>query len=292
MFSVLIPIYNYSISNLVQPIYYQLKKQSNNFEIILVDDFSQLFKEENKKFATGKDNIILIELPQNIGRAKIRNYLAEKAKYEYLIFLDCDVLVNEYFISNYLQYIKHDVVCGGRNYLKNKPSNEFILHWKYGRIKEHKAQKNKKFFSTNFFIKKEVFEQIKFDESINGYGHEDTIFAIDLKKRNFKIEFIDNPVFHIGLDSNENFIKKTENWISNSQLLINKYRNLIIEEITLYKVYYKISKLGLTCLLLMLYKILHRIIRKKLLNKNPKIFFLDIYKLLFLAKILKTNESN
>lgn len=290
MFSVLIPIYNYNISRLIQSIYYQLEKECNFFEIILVDDCSTKHKYENKKFVENKQNIVYIELKENIGRARIRNYLADKARYENLIFLDCDVIVNENFVLNYKKHIDKDIVCGGIDYLKQKPTEDYILHWKYGLIKEKKAQKKKKFFSSNFLIKKKIFKQIKFDEKISVYGHEDTVFAISLKKLNYKIDFIENPVYHLGLDTNEQFLKKTENWIKNSPQLIEKYGQDIINEIRLYKFYFKISKYKLDSLLILLYKLFLKTIKKKLFNKNPKIFFLDIYKLLFLAKILKTNE--
>ena len=50
-------------------------------EIVAIDDSSIVYKEENRK-ALNNTNHRYIELPNNIGRAAIRNKLATIAKYE------------------------------------------------------------------------------------------------------------------------------------------------------------------------------------------------------------------
>ena len=48
-------------------------------------------------------------------------------------------------------------------------------------------------------ISKTCFEQISFNEDLQGYGHEDTLFGYELDKKNIQIHHLDNPVLN-GLD--------------------------------------------------------------------------------------------
>src|ERR1044071_5613337 len=105
MLSILIPVYNFDVTGLAASL--QASETNIPFEIICLDDGSApMFKAINKKIA-GLENIIYEELPQNIGRSKIRNLLAERAKYEYLLFLDCDsTAVSGRFLSSYVSNVK------------------------------------------------------------------------------------------------------------------------------------------------------------------------------------------
>ena len=103
MLSILIPTYNYNIVPLVRDLRSQLHKENIIFEIICIDDASQselnLINEEINSF----EFCSFSSLEKNFGRSKIRNFLAKKAKYEWLIFLDGDVLpAQSSFIFNYL----------------------------------------------------------------------------------------------------------------------------------------------------------------------------------------------
>ena len=58
-------------------------------------------------------------------------------------------------------------------------------------------------------------DKVKFDERITKYGHEDTLFGFELKKNNTQITHIDNPVINGNLETNEEFIEKTEEGLLN-----------------------------------------------------------------------------
>lgn len=285
MLSVLIPVYNYDIRNLVYFLHNQLEELKIDYEINIVDDCSTNNCQNTNLEIKKLNNTNYFELNKNLGRAKIRNYLASISKYKLLLFLDCDVEIeNKNFIKNYLENSGNKVVCGGRIYKdKNKDVN-YQLHWLYGTKRELKALRNEVFFSTNFLIQKTIFEQIKFNEKISGYGHEDTIFAIELKNKQIPIIFIDNPCIHVGLDSNENFLAKTEQWIKNTSNIIKFYPEKTINAIKLYKIFFKFKLYKVKFLLIFAYLIIGKMLKKNLLGKKPKIIFLDIYKLLFLAK--------
>lgn len=283
MLSVLIPVYNYDVTKLVTLLIEQLEAEKIEYEIIVIDDNSLVKKELNREFLSKQVKAKYIELQDNVGRALIRNLLAKEAKYENLIFLDCDVLPKSDFIKNYLKEIDSDVVCGGREYLLQKPSEEFILHWTYGQRREIKALRKKNFFSSNFMIKKQVFEKVQFDNEINGYGHEDTVFAMSLEKKGYKIKFISNEVYHIGLNDNIKFLEKTKHWIRNSFFLMDKYGIDFVKKVKLLRFYRLIKLVKMTWFLSFLYEKLHLYFEKKLTGSSPNIFLFDIYKLLFIA---------
>ena len=135
MLSIVIPTYNYNIYPLVCELEQQALKLNIAFEIICIDDgsFSHLNK-ENQKINT-LSNSVFTENRKNIGRSKIRNLLATKAKYKWLLFLDADVFPkNKNFIETYLKSISKssELIYGGILYQENSPSHENLLRWIYG----------------------------------------------------------------------------------------------------------------------------------------------------------------
>jgi len=223
MFSVLIPVYNFDITRLAEDLLNQCKKESQEFEILCIDDCSKdEFKIKNR-ILKNHESLFYTELDQNIGRAKIRELLAEKAKFSNLLFLDCDVEIpNKNFISNYLQNQNSKVIIGGIAYHKKRPKNkEYTLRWLYGTIREQRSaveRKNSKFIhflASNLWIERELFLSIPLQKEIQGYGHEDTWLGLQLTKQNIIIEHIENHVYHVGLDNSIEFLKKSLSGVHN-----------------------------------------------------------------------------
>ena len=52
--------------------------------------------------------------------------------------------------------------------------------------------------------------------AVKGYGHEDTLFAMELKRHGFAVTHIDNPLEHIGIEPVEEFLRKSANGVTNS----------------------------------------------------------------------------
>ena len=138
MLSILIPTYNYNVYNLVATLYKQLEKTGMIFEIICLDDASTTIFLENEKI-NSLVHCSYKKLETNIGRSRIRNLLAKKAKYDWLLFLDADVLPkNDDFILKYIEHIHTDekIVNGGLLYVKEKPEKGKLLRWIYGKNRE------------------------------------------------------------------------------------------------------------------------------------------------------------
>jgi glycosyltransferase involved in cell wall biosynthesis len=226
MISVCIPVFNSDARNLAL----SLKNQAGKIpaEIILIDDGSAVeYRQLNR---TLKDQGILYhELPENIGRAGIRNRFSTLASYGHLLFLDCDsVIVSDSFLSDYaraLQEHPYGIICGGRIYETKRPSRNFRLHWKYGKRRESRPvqirmiEPKRSFMTNNFLIPAGVLRDTPFDERISGYGHEDTLFGFAQSKKGREILHIENPVLHGRLESNREFVEKTREAVRNLILI-------------------------------------------------------------------------
>ena len=293
MLSILIPVYNFNVTSLVTELNRQAKNLKIDYEIILIDDASKPeFKEKNTNL-NDASNVEYIELEKNIGRSKIRNLLAKKAKYKYLIFMDCDSAVSKVdYVKNYIFYAKGEVlVCGGRTYEEQMPDNtDFSLAWKYGSVREttnaeiRNQNPNRSFLTNNFFISKSIFNKISFDEKITKYGHEDTLFGYELKKIGINIIHINNSLIHIGLEKNKEFLKKTKTGIENLKYIAENY-NLpdLFNEVKLWKTYKKLGFIRFPVKIL--FKISEPILTKNLTSINPNLFLFDLFKLGYLCSL-------
>ena len=86
MLSILIPTYNYDCTKLVADLQQQAEQIGINYEIIVADDASPLQEYRERVQEINKwPHCRLIELEKNIGRARIRNRLADEARHEWLL---------------------------------------------------------------------------------------------------------------------------------------------------------------------------------------------------------------
>jgi len=245
-FSILIPVYNFDVNILVSQLYKEAKKLTNNFEIILIDDKSEPEFIKINKYLQGKKKIFFHFLDKNIGRAKIRNLLFEKAQYENCLILDCDVqIIKEKFLENYFSNLDNNVVVGGHEYTEEAPKDsEKYFHWLYGskvevqNIKTRVKNPYASFMTNSFATTKTIFNKIKFNEFITEYGHEDTLFGLALKKKNISIKHILNPVLHLGLVNEKEFYFKQEKAIENlTKLYLKEEYKKELSNIKLIKFY-------------------------------------------------------
>jgi glycosyltransferase involved in cell wall biosynthesis len=296
MLSILIPIYNYDVRELVENLHRQAVNTRVDFEIVVIDDASDdEFTKTNREIKS-LSQVNYIEEKINLGRSKIRNKLARIARFENLLFLDCDSgIFQKNFIRTYLEQLGHSqVIYGGRLYANDSNiSIHYKLHWLYG-IKreqspasERNVEPNRSFQTNNFLISKHLLLDIGFNERITGYGHEDTLFGYELKKRHITIQHIDNPVIHLGLESNEEFLRKTREGIKNLKRImrINGNEKKLVNDITILSYYKKVERIGLDRTIEFFYKRYEHLLRKNLLGRKPNLLVFDLYKLGYLCSI-------
>ena len=211
MISILIPVFNASVHELVQELSKQLDDGQVEGEILVYDDCSQpRFKKHNAAIGSIK-YVFYKELEQKYGRVEIRKLLASDARYGWLLFIDSDSgIVTADFLNNYFRVLQdeYDVYTGGRIYQSEIPGDcSRRLHWKYGRERESAKGSASMLHTNNFCIRKNVFQQLKFPQ-LTSYGHEDTWVQIELEKDNKRICFIQNPVLHTGIEKSDVFFGK------------------------------------------------------------------------------------
>ncbi|MDC1492743.1 glycosyltransferase family 2 protein [Flavobacteriaceae bacterium] len=289
MISILIPCYNYNAYDLV----YRLEKECLTigiiFEIICVDDasFSNL-NEANQKINI-LTNCKFFESKKNIGRSANRQLLSNKAQYDWLLFIDVDVSpLKDNFIESYINEIKKgfEVVFGGFNYKNNNSNN---LRCLFGKSREDIASilRNKRpykyIISSNFLIKKVVFDNINKNININSYGM-DYYFGALLKENSISVNHIDNEVTHYGLDGNPEFLIKTKEALRNLHYL-NKNKLISKNEITILKYYRRLNFLGLKKITSIVINIFSNTIESNLKGSNPNLFLFDLYRLSYLCSL-------
>ncbi len=298
MISICIPIYNFNVSPLLDELSMQMEKAEASVELILIDDCSSSEYKERNKSVCNKHRYI--ELEENIGRAKIRNLFLDHAQYDHLLFLDCDSSIpNKTFLSNYLKAIKKgesSIICGGRIYDSAKPDSNKLLRWKYGIEKESLSyeermqQPNKSFMTNNFLISKTLLQEIKFDERLSEYGHEDTLFGFELKKRGIEINHIENPVLNGHLENNAEYLKKTEKSIHNLIAILDyvNYDPDFIQDVSLLNFYSNPSTKKLIPFIKIFFPFLKPFIKFFLINGFISIRLFSFYKFGILIQEMKS----
>lgn len=297
MLSILIPVYNHEITKLVDDLHKQASQLGIAFEIIVADDASKSSYKQINRQITSLPNVRYYEMEHNMGRSKIRNHLSKLSRYDYLLFMDCDAQVaSTQFVENYLQNCTGQVVCGGTAYDDTLPDNRFFLRWYYGKQREQRSadernlNPNNSFTTFNFLIPRKIFQTIGFNESLCRYGHEDTLFGYELKRKNYLIRHIDNPLIHTGLDSNKDFVFKTKQSIKNLYLIASNRDFVdkdIFDDIKILTYYRKMKRLRLTNLISVGYKMIHTLLENQLTSKSPKLIYFDMLKLGYLCTLDK-----
>jgi len=276
----------------VQPLLHSLSESKSrglpdswSIEIIISDQFQSTHIDAEKWEV--EFDCTYIHYPLKSGRSINRNNLGQKAKGDYLLFLDADALpTNPMFLQDYCQRATlAEVIVGGTAYKPNFKSNK--LRVKVGKLKEeHSAAVRERypygsFSAFNFLIRRDIFLELLFNEDVTEYGHEDTLFGLELKYRNIAIMHIDNPAYHMGIDENDVFMDKTTAAIDGLAKLIMAGK--IDEDIKLFRVYRTAQRSGIHHVLRLLNSLFGKTLKKALCTGHLPVFFYDVYKFMRLC---------
>ena len=288
--SVLIANYNWDVRALVKEVHEQLSQSGTTFEILCYDNSKDSSYEKYNDELNALENVTYRLEPHHVGRSQNRNKLAADANYDWFLFLDGDSAVtHSNFVSNYLKASAEAMVaCGGTAY-GPKPKQEQLLRWTYGKEREElsagkRSEKpNSGFSSFNFLIKREAFELVEFNNELTEYGHEDTLFGQSLGEHHFNVLHIDNPLVHLGLDSNEVFLTKTQFALKNLKYLVDS--KILKNESKLTSYYLKLSKTRTKKVIKALYKRNQEKWVKNLCGPAPNMRTFDLYRLGYLCSL-------
>jgi hypothetical protein len=293
MISILIPIYNSNAFPLVFELQKQFQKTGIAYEILCQDDASKSPLNINNEKINSLPNCSFISLKENVAHRENRNLLAEKSKYNWLLFIDGDSkIISENYISNYLNDISlgNDIIYGGRIHSEKCPSKAQTLRWKYGKFTEDKlalAREKSKFTNllfNNTLIKKECFNKVKFDKENKLYGHDDTQLSYQLSLLNATVLHIDNQIEHKDIDTNIEFVNKMKESIL-SLLRIYKSNKIPSNYVTILKFYTILKKYKISYLIGFFFKIIKPIIEKQLTSNNPSLLLFGIYRVGLICSI-------
>ena len=215
--SILIPTHNDPCLTLVTTLQQQAEKAGLRYEIIVADDASTdaAVKEQNRGI-NQLPHCRVEERQENVGRACIRNFLALQAEYEWLLFIDSDMVVcRQDFLVRYAQTDdEYQVVDGGITIGKVKSGNLRALYEQAAEHKHTAEQRRQKPYqhlhTANLLIRRDVLLSHPFDERFRHYGYEDVLLGKQLEQAQVPIAHIDNPLSFEIFEENAHFISKTE----------------------------------------------------------------------------------
>ena len=293
MLSILLPVYNCNCVALVTELQRQCVECKADFEIIVADDGSLSgaigtnaaclhLIDENQVIEQLKGVRYIIR-EQNVGRSAIRNFLVSQAKGDRLLFIDGDLsLDNPSFIHNYLQ-TEADVVVGGIAIGGNPNRWKSNLRYCYERQSEaintveSRQRHPYQHLATNLLVRRSVLGEKPYDENISHYGYEDVLLGKRFQQQQVAIKHIDNPVLFCDFEDNASYLAKTEEALRT----LFAFRKELKGYSRLLDKAEQIERLHLSPLFITAYKLFNEPIKNCLLGNKPKVFWFNIYKLLY-----------
>ena len=236
--SILIPTYNDVCMPLATSLQRQAETLGINYEIIVADDGS-----------THQDTILqnrsinslphcrYVERKENVGRAAIRNFLANEAIHPFLVFIDADMVVpDDDFLRRYAEHPCETVIDGGV-VINGAASVRHTLRYRYEKNAEQahltavrRQHPYQHFHTANFLVARAIMLAHPFDTRFRHYGYEDVFFGKQLQAHHIKIEHIDNPLSFENFEDNISFINKTEEGLRTLHLFqkeLEGYSNML-----------------------------------------------------------------
>jgi len=302
--SVCIPLYNTDVRALVAELCSQIDSTSSGqIDLILLDDASIPHFQALNQFANPR--VKLAVLPRNVGRAKIRNAFLRHTNADYLLFIDGDSTIkSRTFLADYKNYLDMHpatkVLVGASCYQQNAPAFSRRLRWKYSTKREslsfsvRKENPTHGFKTNNFLVARKILEQNPFDENLVGYGHEDTLFGLQLQQNQIPIEHLDNPVWNLHIDTNRVFIQKTDQALRNLLWIHANYnlKSLDLQSRLLQQYFIWKKRGGVFLILLKSLSLATLFLKGLLLTGLSPIFIFDVYRLGRLSQLDKNASNN
>lgn len=293
--SILIPTYNDLCINLVDALRQQAEQAGIVYEILVGDDGS------TDTEVVGKNQQIdawphchYLRRAENIGRAAIRNFLAQTAQFDYLLFIDSDMtLVRPDYLSKYVSMEGADVVDGGVAIGGDANALKDNLRYRYEKAaeQEHTVERRQQnpyhdFHTANFLIRRDLMLTHPFDERFRYYGYEDVLFGKQLRADHITITHIDNPMGFCTFESNPDFIAKTEEGLRTLSQFRHELRGYS-------RILTFVEGIHIP-LILWIIRLFHRLfgglIRRNLCSTHPSLRLFSLYKLGYFLNFLESSK--
>jgi glycosyltransferase involved in cell wall biosynthesis len=164
-------------------------------------------------------NLDILYLNSRVNhQAHKRNFAAQNASGEYLIFIDDDCFPDNKFYFNHYSLLKINkkktIYCGAVEYVKNIKNNN-LIKYRNDRLISHNSLNStnvpvKNFISMNMCISKNILQNSKylFDNRFRFYGFEDFEFAYRFRNKGYKIILSKALVMHKDFRSFNDYLNK------------------------------------------------------------------------------------
>jgi len=214
LLSICIPTYNTDCSELLDTLAKQIEQLHDVVEVLVCDDFSTNYTQENKA-SCQKNGFTFLKNKKNLGRIETRKKLAEISRFNWLLFVDADVIPKrDDFAKQYVEFIKADknsLAIGGCSYPDEIKT--FNLRLRYGRNREEMSAEKRQIkpynsvLFGNILMKKRLFQEVFEAFNYSEYG-EDIHLSSYLKSSKIDVLHLPNEVYHLGIENNREFLKK------------------------------------------------------------------------------------
>lgn len=207
LISIIIPTYNRSKS-LLLAIKSVLDQTTANWELIIIDDGSEDNTQDILK-NTLKDERLKYYYQENQGVSVARNYGAQLATGDYLIFLDSDDIFFPDLINNIYEaeFYKYDLICW--QVLKNIDGKEKI--WKAQQLGGMYNNVIMTFLAGSICFKKSIFLQAGGYDPKMSFGENYELGMRVCEQTDLKIKRINKPLLYYEIQTQ----KRSSNSIQN-----------------------------------------------------------------------------
>lgn len=164
--------------------------------------------------------LYLVEDINRWGACFCRNTGAFLGKWDYIAFMDDDVVPDLNYFKSFFDFIKDhpeiDIIQG-----------RVIGNWSDNQCFTSKTQM---FVTASLFVKREVFSQLPFNNVLNGNGFEDLAYCRDALKMWFKIAY--NPNSKVAHFGDSWFVYKKESISVLTKMYPERVKKLLKENIS------------------------------------------------------------
>ena len=198
MVSILVPIYN--VSRYLRECVGSLTRQTfTDLQIVLINDGSSDDSWEILQKLAQQDPRLEIYSQPNCGVAATRNRLLEKARGEFVLFVDSDDWIEQDTVEILMQEQKkedYDIVM----YQLSKHKTDDCRYTKEEAIKKFLEHTTFRGSLCDKLIKRDLFEGLRIDETVS-YG-EDALLVWQVLQRIDKMLFIGQSFYHYRVNKN------------------------------------------------------------------------------------------
>ena len=288
--SILIPTFNDQCVTLVDKLRQQAEKAGIDYEILVGDDGST----DDTVVSANRDieqwtYCRYLRQPTNSGRAAIRNFLASKARYEHLLFIDSDMtIVRPDFIYKYVSENDAEVIDGGVVICGDATKLNDNLRYRYEKASEDKHTTVKRrenpyhdFHTANFLIRRDIMLEHPFDSRFRRYGYEDVLFGKQLQQDGITITHIDNPMSFEIFEDNTSFVSKTEEGLQT----LHRFQSELQGFSHMLNAIDRLRPFGLLPVIRLWHRLFGSIERQMLVNHRAPLWLFSLYRLGYFLNI-------